>query len=296
LFNLRPLLFAPVADEERAAPGQPAAAEGKQPDAGALQKQIDDLKKQNTTLEQESRTWHGRYQELDHARKVGGANPKGGDPDDEDEDESDQDEVPELEVKLPEGKMLDDLSKGEIGSLVSKGVLTKKDAAALIDKQARKIVREEINRTRTTMTHEQKLLKAHPSIDDPESELFKAVRAHIQLKGNPTRYRDPETFADAVDLVAERLKASKPANNGNNRAAAIAAQQGSTNGGGSNFEEEDDDNLSDTQRKMLDAFNSDGELTVSEANFKKRARAGVKMDGATAFAMHSFEKRGGRRG
>jgi hypothetical protein len=288
LFNLRPLKFAPAGEEERAAPGQPAAGD-KAPDLAAIQKQFDDLKKQNQTLEEESRTWHGRYQELAHSRAVGSKVAEGGDPDEDEEDAAD-----EAEADLPEGALLDELSKGQIGALVKKGVLTKKDAAALIDKQARQIVREEIVRARSSITHEQKLLKKHPEIDDPNSELFKAVRARMHERGNPAIYRDPENFADLVDLVAEKLKLKT---NGASRSAAIAAQQGATGGGSSSsFDDDDDDQLSPTQRAMLNAFNSDGEFTISEESFKKRARAGVKMDGATAYAMHQFEKRGGRRG
>lgn len=301
MFNPRISLFSPAEIDDSSGGGAPGLPPDKSaPDLASLQARIKELEvvaKRLPELEEESRTWYGRYQELSHRRAVGDNGAEGGG---ETEEEGVPDEEIFKEVDLPEGVLLDDLSKGQIDGLVKKGVITRKDLPALLKRErertmseTRKMIREEVRGAETRATFNQRLIKSHPEIDDPKSELFKEVQAYIKLKNNPALFKNPDIFEQVVDLQAERLKLRASGNN--NRSAAIAAQQGATGGGGS-FDEDDDDQMSPAQRRMLDAFNADGELVVTDDSFRKRARAGVKMDGPTAFAMHNLEKRGGRRG
>jgi hypothetical protein len=280
MFNLRPLLFAP--DDGSPAPGQPDDKGAL--DVAKLQAQIQELQaqvKRIPELENESRTWHERYQQLDHATKTSGA--KGGDLTEDDDDKA-------IEEKLADGVLIDELSKGDIGSLVKKGVLTKADG----EKLTRRIVREEIEAAGHRMSHQQKLLQAFPDIDNPKSTLYKAVEAQIKSDG-PEAYSHPQAFRILVELKAKELEtASAPPPGRSNRIAAIAAQQGRVGGGGGQRGMEDDDDedveLNDAQRKMLADLNGDGRYVVTEEAFKKRAKKGVNIHGATATAMMHMQQ------
>lgn len=289
---LKPGLFAP-ADETHGAPGQPADKGAPPAIPADFQKQLDDLKKQNATLEQESRTWHGRYQELDHKLKTSAPGARGGDPDEDDEEV----EPTEADVKVAEGELIDQLSKGDVSTLAKKlNGLTKKEAAALIQKEARKIAREEVGAARAELSQRDQLKRDFPDIDNSKSELFKEADAILKEKiaaGTPKELlAQPHQFRMLIELAKARVDARTP-DRGASRAAAIAAQQGATGGGGGRDMDEDDQviELNAEQKKMLADMNRDGQFVVTEEAFKKRAKKGVNIGGATATAMAHIQGR-----
>lgn len=263
-------------------PGQPVttpAKPEKDPAVTKLEKEIADLKARTAELDNESKQWHGRYQELQHAVNTRG--PRATETEEPEPDEED-------EPVVTGGNLLDELGgENGVAALVKRGLLTKKEAKEVIEREARRIVRQEISSVRKSITRESQLTAKYPDLNNENSELFKEAGAILRERanGDPKKAADPDLFEMAIELAAERVKARRgPDQPNNNRTQRIAAQQGDQ-GGRVDYEEAGDDEMTPQQQRMLERFNEVSSVQISPEKFKKRAKDGVRLSGASAMAV-----------
>lgn len=203
-------------DEQSELGGEPAAepkssdsskdGEGKGKDKGsddvaALRAQIDGLTRKQAELEAANRYWEQRL----------GAGSRAADPDDDGEEPEDEGE----DDPADDGNAFDDFSKKGIEALVKRGVLTKKAAAELIEKQARRIVREVVTHETNKLRADGELYDKYPELKDLKSDHAKLTAQYFQEAIRKDRSAAKSSWA--LEMAAARAKAELEAKTAANR-------------------------------------------------------------------------------
>lgn len=202
----------------------------------------------------------------------------------------DDDDLEALLKEDPE-KFTDEFSAEGLKALVKRGFITEKRAKRLLGDIAEKLVSErlealvdgKISKAQKAMLSDAEILQKYPELNDPESaltkrtkEVYREIMAEDKStpKGTALRLAARTASAEMRDTREER----------------IARQGGGSDRrrGGYTGEDEDSD-LTPTQRRILDGFNADGGLKVSEDSYKKRAKAGVNMTSRGGYKPGSME-------
>lgn len=176
------------------------------------------------------------------------------------------------------GDIADDFATNGIEALRKRGVLTKKEAKEMFETAARKVAREEVERSRKDMIADTELLQQFPGLSDPKSEMFTRTQDiyNEQIKRDPSLKGSPQTLPMAARIAKAELIAEGRADARQDR---ITRQSGDrSTGRGSSFSEDDSDDLSPTQRSILERFNAAGDVQISEESYRKRA-GNVRMGG-----------------
>jgi hypothetical protein len=248
----------PVTSVVGAPPPQPAAppaqpAQPAQPDVSALQREIDDLKRQNGEFQRTAEFWHEK------ATAKPAAAPRAAEPAADPDDDVDL-----LEVLTTKGV------SGLKQVLAKSGFVSREEAASMVNTKAAQIAKEA------------ELLSAYPDLKKADSEFFKTTAQHYgQLKAAGV----PEAMA--MELAAEKTqleflrsgKAKTPAQKAEeskaqreaDRLARIAAQAGDRGAPPPSDDGEDDDTLTDYEKHIC------AQMGISEEAFIKRAKSGVQM-------------------
>lgn len=216
------------------------------PEVRAMRKRMADLEKENATLSE-------RYFEL--ARGRGKPEPEP----DEDEDEplpdlnaDDEDLKPEVEDNDP-GKLTDELTEKGLSALYKRGIPSKKDVAAMIQKygakMARQVAQDIVAREKAKMQVGAELAK-YPELNDEKSELFIRTRQIVQeqIKQDPVLAKSGRALVLAVqmakrDMELEALKKGRGRREDDyeppTRRQRIDAQYGERSRRGGEYDEDD---------------------------------------------------------
>jgi hypothetical protein len=262
----------PQGDLEDAAPksGQEAGGgKGKEKDPTAdLQKEIETLRTTNRQLTESERYWSERAR----------ANGRGEEDGAEDVDDAAKPKKgaaePEDEVDEDPSKFVDDLSASGIKALEKRGLITKKQATAMIEDIAEKVAERVANKVvkgaRTAMTHDAELIQQYPELNDPESDLFKETSTIYQaaVKKDPSLKKSTVALMQAAEVASLRIKVRDGAgrrqerDDDADRTRRIREQAGDRSRRGG-FEDEDaDDSMGPEARHIAQM------LGVKEADYK----------------------------
>lgn len=199
-------------DEQSELGGEPAAeskssdsskdGEGKGKEKGddvtELRRQIETLTKKQAELEAANAYWERRL--------AGNREPE---PEPDDEEPEEDDERPDDE------NVFDDFSKKGIEALVKRGVLTKRAAKELIEKQARRIVREVVTKETEKLRADGELYDKYPDLKNLESEHAKLTAQYFQMAIR--RDKSAATSSWALEMAAARAKAELDAQSASKR-------------------------------------------------------------------------------
>jgi hypothetical protein len=172
----------------------------------------------------------------------------------------------------------DDFAANGIQALVKRGVLTKREAQEMMREEARRIAREEVERSRESLIRDAELARQFPDLADERSELFKRTQAiyHEMTQRDASLKNSAQTLPMAARLAKAELIAEGRQDARQDRITRQSGDRGySSRDGGFN---DDGNELSPTQRAIIERFNASGEADISEDGYRKRAQS-VKMGG-----------------
>ncbi len=206
----------------------------------------------------------------------------------EGQDEGDDDEPkPKDDDELIEDsadKTVDAFSTEGIAALVKRGLLTKKDAREMFRKIAREEADQVIGVESAKLRTDAELVQKYPELSDSKSKLFERTGAIFRemVTGKPELERSPNALLLAARAAKAELAAETGAARQNeseaDRQKRIAAQAGGAGARGAGFTgDEDDKTLSPIQKRIINRFNAEGGLQITEDAYGKRANEGVRM-------------------
>jgi len=189
--------------------------------------------------------------------------------------EPDEDEAPEID-----GDVADDFATNGMSALTKRGVVTKKEAREIAREEARTVAREEVARSQKGLIQDAELAKAFPALADSNSELFKLTKKIYQqeIDEDPSAAKNPRTLlraakeAQAELVTSGRGRGRQDDDFEDRRQQRIDAQSGDRGYGRRSQESDDDDTLSANQRNILAKFQASGEGSITEEDYKQRAR------------------------
>jgi len=225
-----------------------------------LRKELEALRKTNRELDENARYWS------DQARgKKVDPDP---DPNLEDESPLEEEEDPELADDSTD-KLIDDFSKKGLEALVRRGVLIKKNAREMIQKEAGKIAREIVALERGKMTRDANLVGTYPDLQNPESELFKETQKLYQaaVKKEPEARKSVLTLELCAQAAKAGLDAKRPSREEDDRLSRVRAQSGDHGRRRSAEFEEPEDAMPPQAREIMKSFEQAG-YEVTEENYK----------------------------
>jgi hypothetical protein len=261
----------PLAPEskERPMPGKPEEKPKEDPALKTVLEELEQLKQRNRELAESERYWAARAKQ-------------GGKPE-APADEPDEDDLPAVEdIDISPDAFLDELEKKgpkAILEVVKKaGFVPASEAKAMAERIADKRLQAERDR----MQAEAKIFREFPDLADEQSDLYKETAKVFRemVEEDPALANSTAAFKSAARLAQRSLSggaASKkePASLQERMLAESrrerVAQQGFSRGVQSPGE--DDDELTPTQKMIA------RNLGVSEAEYRKYAKAGVTMAG-----------------
>jgi hypothetical protein len=210
-------------------------------------------------------------------------------PEPEIDDDFDGDDEPDIKDDNPE-KFTDDLSAEGIVALQKRGLVTKKDAKAMLNKLAErmlarveKAVDAKINATVKQASRDAALIQKYPDLQDANSEFTQAVgKEYKALMAD-----DPDLpKATALRMAARVVEAERRLQNGDREARILRQAGGSSRRG---VPSEDDDALSPLQKQIIAKFNADGGPQITEDSYRKRAKTGVNMSARLGYTPGSMD-------
>lgn len=186
--------------------------------------------------------------------------------------ETDEEADPEID-----GDIADDFATNGLSALTKRGVITQKVAREIAREEARTVAREEVARSQKGLIQDAELAKAFPELADASSELFKLTKRIYQqeIDEDPSSAKNPRTLLRAAKEAQAELVTSGRGRQGDGvderRQQRIDAQSGER-GNSRRSQNDDDDSLSENQRKILSKFQASGEGSITEEDYKNRAR------------------------
>lgn len=168
------------------------------------------------------------------------------------------------DAEEPVDAFIDELSTQGLKALRKRGFLTADEA--------RRMIEEAVARERARMMSDAELIRKYPELTDESSPVFQRAKELYRelIKREPALENSPVALDIAARLAKAEVGHSQPENN--NAAAAVFDRAGRRRAPGS-----DDGRLSDQQRMIIEKFNRDGGVKVTEEAYRNRARAGVNM-------------------
>lgn len=225
-------------------------------EAKLSKREHEQLLKRLGELEQSERYWSERAR--------AGEKPEA-EPDDEPPPEDDEPPADDTTDQF-----IEDLSKKGLEALVKRGVLTKKAAIEIIQREARKVAREVVGVETKKLATDAELIRQFPDLEDRESALFKRTGELFRedVKGDPTLRDSPRALILAARTAKAELALESKGGGDDSRAARIRAQAGDRSG--SRGFDEDQDTMGPAAREIAER------MGVSEKQFRahreRRAR------------------------
>ena len=155
-------------------------------------------------------------------------------------------------------KFVTDLTKSGLKALVNRGVLTKKEATEIIQREARKVTKELVAAEVKRVSTDAELVRQFPDLQNRESEHFKRTSSIYRemVEQDETLKRSPQALFLAARAAKAELAAEKPKGD-SGRDARIRAQAGDRGGGRSHEEGDDDTSLGPEAQAVIAAFKID---------------------------------------
>jgi len=191
---------------EEGQPGDKGKGKGKEPETVTLSKsEVESLRRERDEARESERYWS------DRAR--GAAEPEEpkepADPDDDDPDPAQE-------------TLVDDFSSTGIAALVKRGLVTKKDAKALIEKiserVATKVARQVVGQAQAKATADTTIMSEFGDLKDENSELFKQTKLELARLGklHPGQAHTAKDLYSAASIAQTKIDAKKPKDQGRN--------------------------------------------------------------------------------
>jgi hypothetical protein len=247
----------------------------------ALNDKLTGLEKKNHELAESERYW------AEQARAGGRREETPEEPEDDDDD-------PGIEGDTAD-KQVEEFSTDGVAALVKRGLLTKKDAREIARKEAERVAKQVVGKAQKQYTADAELATEFPELSDESSELFQATKKIYRemVAQDDTLKRSPMGLTMAARLAKSQLQPAKPADNGGepgpSRDDRIRKQGERGRSRGAAFQGEDEDRLSPRQKGILAKFNADGGPQVTEEEYTRRAKEGVRMSSGNAYRSGSMD-------
>ena len=208
-----------------------------------LEKELDQRDKRISELQAEGRYWY---------EKAKGGRPDAEDGDDEEDDDEEPAE-PDTDEEDTAEKFVDDIAAKGVKALLQRGMLTKKEALAMIQKHSARVAREAVAAATRGIKADAALLKEFPELENEKSELWQKTGEYYRemVREEPRLKNSPKALA----LAAKAAKADlKPGRNGDEEARRdrVRRSQGDLGDRGrSDIENDGDEDLSPMQLEFL---------------------------------------------
>jgi hypothetical protein len=166
------------------------------------------------------------------------------------------------EQEEPVDKFIEELSNHGLKALRKRGLVTMRDVE--------KLVQSALAEERKRMMADMELVRKYPELTDESSPVFARAREVYRemVERDPSLKNSPV----ALELAAKVAKAELAANG-----AGDTRSQAFERGAGRRSPGSDEGRLSDYQKKIIEKFNADGGVKITEEEYRRRASQGVNL-------------------